>query len=149
MRSRPTAMFAAAALFTLTPGSAMLAEDSATPTRYNQISSTTLTRGHSLANDESVWTPGQNAGKSIQFSPDAIFTARPEIYSSWRLVPELAYRRSERPVRFPGLIVYHLIRRYHRNSRRSRHPGGRKIRPRFAHALAIISETSACSGRHR
>jgi N-acyl homoserine lactone hydrolase len=24
--------------------------------------------GHSLANDESVWTPGENVGKSIEFS---------------------------------------------------------------------------------
>jgi len=24
--------------------------------------------GHSLANDESVWTPGENAGRSIEFS---------------------------------------------------------------------------------
>ena len=24
--------------------------------------------GHSLANDESVWTPGENVGRSIEFS---------------------------------------------------------------------------------
>jgi N-acyl homoserine lactone hydrolase len=27
-----------------------------------------LDGGHSLANDESVWTPGENVGRSIQFS---------------------------------------------------------------------------------
>jgi N-acyl homoserine lactone hydrolase len=28
--------------------------------------------GHSLANDESVWTPGENVGRSIEFSSSQI-----------------------------------------------------------------------------
>ena len=30
--------------------------------------------GHSLANDESVWTPGENVGRSIEFSSTCCIT---------------------------------------------------------------------------
>jgi N-acyl homoserine lactone hydrolase len=51
--------------------------------------------GRSLANDESVWTPGENAGRSIEFSWDAG-------------VPEAALNDPRGWSTLPKLIVYHL-----------------------------------------
>jgi N-acyl homoserine lactone hydrolase len=50
-----------------------------------------LDGGHSLANDESVWTPGENAGKSIQFSSTCWLIQRGKEWLLWDTgVPESA-----------------------------------------------------------
>jgi N-acyl homoserine lactone hydrolase len=45
-----------------------------------------LDGGHSLANDESVWTPGENVGRSIEFSSIPWFPHRgilPAVNHCW------------------------------------------------------------------
>ena len=107
MRSRPTAMFAAAALFVM-PGSAMLAEDSATPTgTIDKLYH--IDCGHSLANDESVWTPGQNVGKSIEFSSTCYLIKHGSDILIWDTgVPEATIDDPNGWSTLPSLIVYHL-----------------------------------------
>ena len=107
MRSRPTAMFAAAALFAM-PGSAMLAEDGATPTgTIDKLYH--IDCGHSLANDESVWTPGQNVGKSIEFSSTCYLIKHGSDILIWDTgVPEATIDDPNGWSTLPSLIVYHL-----------------------------------------
>jgi len=42
-----------------------------------------LDGGHSLANDESVWTPGENVGRSIQFSSTCWLIQRGNQWLFW------------------------------------------------------------------
>ena len=65
--------------------------------------------GHSLANDESVWTPGENIGRSIEFSSTCwLIKAR----SKWLLwdtgVPQATLNDPKGWSTLPKLIVYHL-----------------------------------------
>jgi N-acyl homoserine lactone hydrolase len=39
--------------------------------------------GHSLANDESVWTPGENVGRSIEFSSTCWLIRRGREWLLW------------------------------------------------------------------
>jgi N-acyl homoserine lactone hydrolase len=68
-----------------------------------------LDGGHSLANDESVWTPGENVGRSIQFSSTCWLIQR---RNQWLLrdtgVPESALNDPKGWSTLPKLIVYHL-----------------------------------------
>jgi N-acyl homoserine lactone hydrolase len=68
-----------------------------------------LDGGHSLANDESVWTPGENVGRSIQFSSTCWLIQRA---NQWLLrdtgVPESALNDPKGWSTPPKLIVYHL-----------------------------------------
>ncbi len=107
MRSRPTAMFVAAALFVM-PESAMLAEDGATPTgTIDKLYH--IDCGHSLANDESVWTPGQNVGKSIEFSSTCYLIKHGSDILIWDTgVPEATIDDPNGWSTLPSLIVYHL-----------------------------------------
>jgi N-acyl homoserine lactone hydrolase len=65
--------------------------------------------GHSLANDESVWTPGENVGKSIEFSSTCWLIARGNEWLLWDTgVPESALNDPKGWSTLPKLIVYHL-----------------------------------------
>ena len=68
-----------------------------------------LDGGHSLANDESVWTPGENVGKSIQFSSTCWLIQRGKEWLLWDTgVPESALNDPKGWSTLPKLIVYHL-----------------------------------------
>jgi glyoxylase-like metal-dependent hydrolase (beta-lactamase superfamily II) len=65
--------------------------------------------GHSLANDESVWTPGENVGRSIEFSSTCWLIARGNEWLLWDTgVPESALNDPKGWSTLPKLIVYHL-----------------------------------------
>jgi glyoxylase-like metal-dependent hydrolase (beta-lactamase superfamily II) len=68
-----------------------------------------LDGGHSLANDESVWTPGENVGKSIEFSSTCWLIQRRKEWLLWDTgVPESALNDLKGWSTLPKLIVYHL-----------------------------------------
>jgi N-acyl homoserine lactone hydrolase len=65
--------------------------------------------GHSLANDESVWTPGENAGKSIEFSSTCWLIKRGSEWVLWDTgVPQSTINDPKGWSTLPKLIVYHL-----------------------------------------
>jgi N-acyl homoserine lactone hydrolase len=65
--------------------------------------------GHSLANDESVWTPGENVGKSIEFSSTCWLLKRGSEWLLWDTgVPESALNNTRGWSTLPKLMVYHL-----------------------------------------
>jgi glyoxylase-like metal-dependent hydrolase (beta-lactamase superfamily II) len=65
--------------------------------------------GHSLANDESVWTPGENVGRSIEFSSTCWLIRRGNVWLLWDTgVPESALNNPKGWSTLPKLIVYHL-----------------------------------------
>ncbi|HEX4118676.1 MAG TPA: N-acyl homoserine lactonase family protein [Rhizomicrobium sp.] len=65
--------------------------------------------GHSLANDESVWTPGENVGRSIEFSSTCWLIRRGNVWLLWDTgVPESALNNPKGRSTLPKLIVYHL-----------------------------------------
>jgi N-acyl homoserine lactone hydrolase len=68
-----------------------------------------LDGGHSLANDESVWTPGENVGRSIQFSSTCWLIQRGNEWLLWDTgVPQSALNDPKGWSTLPKLIVYHL-----------------------------------------
>ena len=68
-----------------------------------------LDGGHSLANDESVWTPGENVGRSIEFSSTCWLIQRGTQWLLWDTgVPESALNDPKGWSTLPKLIVYHL-----------------------------------------
>jgi len=67
--------------------------------------------GHSLANDESVWTPGENVGRNIEFSSTCWLVKRGSDWLLWDTgVPEAALNDPQGWSTLPKLIVYHLDR---------------------------------------
>jgi N-acyl homoserine lactone hydrolase len=65
--------------------------------------------GHSLANDESVWTPGENVGRSIEFSSTCWLIKRGNEWLLWDTgVPQSALNNPDGWSTLPKLIVYHL-----------------------------------------
>jgi glyoxylase-like metal-dependent hydrolase (beta-lactamase superfamily II) len=67
--------------------------------------------GHSLANDESVWTPGENIGRSIEFSSTFWLIKHRSEWLLWDAgVPEAALNDPRGWSTLPKLIVYHLDR---------------------------------------
>ena len=65
--------------------------------------------GHSLANDESVWTPGENVGRSIEFSSTCWLIKHASEWLLWETgVPESAHSDPKGWSTLPKLIVYHL-----------------------------------------
>jgi N-acyl homoserine lactone hydrolase len=65
--------------------------------------------GHSLANDESVWTPGENVKRSIEFSSTCWLIQRSNQWLLWDTgVPESALNDPKGWSTLPKLIVYHL-----------------------------------------
>ena len=68
-----------------------------------------LDGGHSLANDELVWTPGENVGRSIEFSSTCWLIQRRSEWLLWDTgVPESALNDPKGWSTLPNLIVYHL-----------------------------------------
>jgi glyoxylase-like metal-dependent hydrolase (beta-lactamase superfamily II) len=67
--------------------------------------------GHSLANDESVWTPGENVGRSIEFSSTCWLVKHGGKWLLWDTgVPESTLHDPQGWSTLPKLIVYHLDR---------------------------------------
>jgi N-acyl homoserine lactone hydrolase len=65
--------------------------------------------GHSLANDESVWTPGENVGRSIEFSSTCWLIRRGTEWLLWDTgVPQSTLNDPKGWSTLPKLIVYHL-----------------------------------------
>jgi N-acyl homoserine lactone hydrolase len=65
--------------------------------------------GHSLANDESVWTPGKNVGRAIQFSSTCWLIKHGGDWLLWDTgVPQAALNDPRGWSTLPKLIVYHL-----------------------------------------
>jgi glyoxylase-like metal-dependent hydrolase (beta-lactamase superfamily II) len=65
--------------------------------------------GRSLANDESVWTPGENVGRSIEFSSTCWLIKHGSEWLLWDTgVPEAALNDPRGWSTLPKLIVYHL-----------------------------------------
>lgn len=65
--------------------------------------------GRSLANDESVWTPGKNVGRPIEFSSTCWLVKRGSKWLLWDTgVPESALNDPKGWSTLPQLIVYHL-----------------------------------------
>jgi glyoxylase-like metal-dependent hydrolase (beta-lactamase superfamily II) len=65
--------------------------------------------GHSLANDESVWTPGENVGRSIEFSSTCWLIKRGSEWVLWDTgVPQVTLNDPKGWSTLPKLIVYHL-----------------------------------------
>jgi N-acyl homoserine lactone hydrolase len=68
-----------------------------------------LDGGHSVANDESVWTPGENVGRSIEFSSTCWLIQHGNEWLLWDTgVPESALNDPKGWSTLPKLIVYHL-----------------------------------------
>lgn len=67
--------------------------------------------GRSVANDESVWTPGENVGRSIEFSSTCWLVKHGGDWLLWDTgVPESALNDPQGWSTLPQLIVYHLDR---------------------------------------
>jgi N-acyl homoserine lactone hydrolase len=67
--------------------------------------------GHSLANDESAWTPGQNVGRSVEFSSTCWLIKHGGDWLLWDAgVPESAMNDPKGWSTIPKLIVYHVDR---------------------------------------
>jgi N-acyl homoserine lactone hydrolase len=65
--------------------------------------------GHSLANDESVWTPGENVGRSIEFSSTCWLLRHGSEWVLWDTgVPQATLNDPKGWSTLPKLIVYHL-----------------------------------------
>ena len=65
--------------------------------------------GHSLANDESVWTPGENVGRDIEFSSTCWLIKHGNECLLWDTgVPETSLNDPKGWSTLPKLIVYHL-----------------------------------------
>ena len=68
-----------------------------------------LDGGRSLANDESVWTPGENVGRNIEFSSTCWLIHRGNQWLLWDTgVPKSALNDPKGWSTLPKLIVYHL-----------------------------------------
>jgi glyoxylase-like metal-dependent hydrolase (beta-lactamase superfamily II) len=67
--------------------------------------------GHSRANDESVWTPGKNVGRDIEFSSTCWLIKHGSEWLLWDTgVPQTALNDPKGWSTLPKLIVYHLDR---------------------------------------
>jgi N-acyl homoserine lactone hydrolase len=67
--------------------------------------------GRSLANDESVWTPGKNVGRNIEFSSTCWLIQHDGEWLLWDTgVPETTLNDPRGWSTLPKLIVYHLDR---------------------------------------
>lgn len=65
--------------------------------------------GRSIANDESIWTPGENQGRSIEFSSTCWLIKRGNQWLLWDTgVPEATANDPNGWSTLPKLILYHL-----------------------------------------
>ena len=112
LREAKVAASLALIAFLLVPGGANA--DSKLPDPVNAGFAEKLYRldcGHSLANDESVWTPGENVGRSIEFSSTCWLVKHANEWLMWDTgVPESAFNNPRGWSTIPSLIVYHLDR---------------------------------------
>jgi N-acyl homoserine lactone hydrolase len=101
-----------AASSSLLDGAPVAAEDSRLPDATSAGFADKLYRldcGHSLANDESVWTPGENAGRTIEFSSTCWVIEHGSEWLLWDTgVPQSAFNDPKGWSTLPKLIVYHL-----------------------------------------
>jgi N-acyl homoserine lactone hydrolase len=104
--------FAAFAFLLIVEGTLDAHADSKLPDPLNAGVAQQLFRldcGRSLANDESVWTPGQNVGVSIEFSSTCWLIRHGSECLLWDTgVPEAAFSDPRGWSTLPKLIVYHL-----------------------------------------
>jgi hypothetical protein len=117
----------------ITKGSDMSLDSTLTATAQSKLPDPTgagfadklyrLDGGHSLANDESVWTPGENVGRSIAFSSTCWLIQRGSQWLLWDTgVPESALNDPKGWSTLPKLIVYHLDNHLCRGVPHSRRP---------------------------
>jgi N-acyl homoserine lactone hydrolase len=96
----------------MTEGMPLANADSKLPDSINAGVTEKLFRldcGRSLANDESVWTPGENVGHSIEFSSTCWLVKHGSEWLLWDTgVPETALNDPKGWSTLPNLIVYHL-----------------------------------------
>jgi N-acyl homoserine lactone hydrolase len=110
---RQTTMAAALVAFTLmmegTPG-ANAGSGLPDPARAGTVERLyRLDCGRSLANDESVWTPGENKGRNIEFSSTCWLIKHGSEWLLWDTgVPEATFGDPKGWSTLPKLIVYHL-----------------------------------------
>jgi N-acyl homoserine lactone hydrolase len=101
-----------AASSSLLDGAPVAAEDSSLPAATSAGFADKLYRldcGHSLANDESVWTPGENVGRTIEFSSTCWLIEHGSEWLLWDTgVPQSALNDPKGWSTLPKLIVYHL-----------------------------------------
>lgn len=113
-RARVAASFVALALMLLMAGTKDANAGSELPDPIKAGVAEKLYRldcGHSLANDESVWTPGENVGRSIEFSSTCWLIEHGSQRLLWDTgVPEAALNDPRGWSTLPKLIVYHLDR---------------------------------------
>jgi N-acyl homoserine lactone hydrolase len=65
--------------------------------------------GRSVANDQSVWTPGENVGRRVEFSSTCWLVKHRNQWLLWDTgVPEAAHNDPQGWSTLPKLIVYHL-----------------------------------------
>jgi N-acyl homoserine lactone hydrolase len=107
-----TACFGVLALIVIVQGAKAADAPSKLPDRVSAGVAERLYRldcGHSLANDESVWTPGQNVGRDIEFSSTCWLVKHGGDWLLWDTgVPESTLNDPRGWSTLPKLIVYHL-----------------------------------------
>jgi N-acyl homoserine lactone hydrolase len=114
VRLRKAACFVALGVVLLMEGAKDANADSKLPDPINAGVADQLYRldcGHSLANDESVWTPGENVGRNIEFSSTCWLIRHRNEWLLWDTgVPEATLNDPRGWSTLPKLIVYHLDR---------------------------------------
>jgi N-acyl homoserine lactone hydrolase len=111
--------YARTAILSILPASSLLLDVTLAATADSRLPDATragfaerlyrLDCGHSLANDESVWTPGENVGRIIEFSSTCWLIKRGSKWLLWDTgVPESALNDPKGWSTLPKLIVYHL-----------------------------------------
>jgi N-acyl homoserine lactone hydrolase len=113
-QTRAAVSFLALALVLILQSARVANADSKLPDPINAGVAERLYRlncGRSLANDESVWTPGENVGRDIEFSSTCWLIKRGNEWLLWDTgVPESALNKPRGWSTLPKLIVYHLDR---------------------------------------
>jgi N-acyl homoserine lactone hydrolase len=111
-RTRVATAFGMLALIIMMEGARDASADSKLPDPINAAVAERLYRldcGHSLANDESVWTPGENVGRDIEFSSTCWLIKHGNEWLLWDTgVPEATLNDPRGWSTLPKLIVYHL-----------------------------------------
>ena len=112
--SKPTTPFAMLGLLLVMEGSTAAIASSKLPSPADAGFADKLYRldcGHSVANDESVWTPGKNVGRTIEFSSTCWLIKHGADWLLWDTgVPEDTLNDPKGWSTLPKLIVYHLDR---------------------------------------
>jgi glyoxylase-like metal-dependent hydrolase (beta-lactamase superfamily II) len=111
-QTRAAALFGVLAVMLIMAGTQVASAGSALPDPVHAGIADRLYRldcGHSLANDESVWTPGENVGRDIAFSSTCWLIKHGSEWLLWDTgVPESTLNDPRGWSTLPKLIVYHL-----------------------------------------